>query len=63
MSSPLVSTLAFLAISFDSMYCSGFASWRRAGPKVRTAVALRDIVGEAEHLLLVESFHCIATST
>ena len=26
------------------------------------AIALRNVVGEAEHVFLVESFHCIASS-
>ena len=30
---------------------------------MRATVRLRNVVGEAEHLFGVESFHCIATST
>ena len=54
MSSPVVSTLAFLASSFLLDVLVERARHRRAqAGQVRAAVALRDVVGEALHVLAV----------
>jgi hypothetical protein len=53
MSSPLTSTLAFLASSLSSMYLLMTRHGRAQAGQVGAAVALRDVVGEAQHLLVV----------
>ena len=54
MSSPLTSTLAFLASSLVSMYLPITRVMAARRPvRVGAAVALRDVVGEAQHLFVV----------
>jgi hypothetical protein len=54
MSSPVVSTLAFLAISLSVDVLVDDARHRRAqAGQVGAAVALRNVVGEAQHVFVV----------